>query len=383
MNNGSFEEYYDCSIFFNSLQQAKYWLSIDSLTYNGRYIAVCNGKVPLNGTGYQYPKTGNAYVASTFYWINAEGENINRGYLKNRLKSTLQAGKTYCVKFHISITNESTYGMDGFGVYFGGSEIDTITKCTIPLSYITPQIQNPQGNIITDTLNWVVITGTFTANGTEKYALIGNFLAHNNVDTLMINTTHLPMIYTDITIDDVSCIPVDLEAYAGRDTTILYGDSVYIGREKDFATDPYCVWYKLPDTANAIDTTSGLWVKPSVTTTYVVKQELECSPLKWDTVVVNVKNDVGLQELIANSRQFAVEMFPNPASDMITVKTDKYREEISVSVFDVTGKTVLNKKVAINNYVTGLELNLGNGIYTICFTDKVKKMVTKKLVVAK
>src|SRR5690606_6386367 len=204
-----------------------------------------------------------------------------------------------------------------------------------------------------------------------------------DTDTLIINPTHLPTVYTNLGIDDVSCIEMNLPAYAGRDTTILNGDSVYIGREKDFATDPYCVWYKLPDTANAIDTISGLWVKPSVTTTYVVKQELECSSLKWDTVVVNVKNDVGLQELIANSRQFAVEMFPNPASDMITVKTDKYREEISVSVFDVTGKTVLNKKVAINNYVAGLELNLENGIYTICFTDKVKKIVTKKLVVAK
>src|SRR5690606_22419827 len=145
---------------------------------------------------------------------------------------------------------------------------------------------------ITDTLNWVAITGTFVANGTEKYLLLGNFLSDDDTDTLMINPTNLPTIATEAGIDDVSCIPLDLEAYAGRDTTILYGDSVYIGREPDFATDPYCVWYKLPDTANAIDTTSGLWVKPSVTTTYVVKQELECSSLKWDTVVVNVKEKV-------------------------------------------------------------------------------------------
>src|SRR5690606_40769166 len=64
--------------------------------------------------------------------------------------------------------------------------------------------------------------------------------------SVSIDTEFYPDYWTDVLIDDVSCIEVNLPAYAGRDTTILIGDSVYIGREKDFAIDTGCVWYKLP-----------------------------------------------------------------------------------------------------------------------------------------
>ncbi|MBX3165661.1 MAG: T9SS type A sorting domain-containing protein [Bacteroidetes bacterium] len=375
--NGSFEEYYDCSMFSNSLQQVKHWLSIDSSSLGAIYNAICNTRVPINGTGYQYPKTGNACVVSTFYWLNS---NLLRGYLKNRLKYNLQAGKTYCVKFYINVTNASTYGIDGFGAYFGGNEIDTITKSNVPLSYIIPQVQNPQGNIITDTLNWVAITGTFTANGTEKYALIGNFLADNDVDTLMINSMYLPQIYADVNIDDVSCIPIDLEAYAGRDTTIFIGDSVHIGREPDFAIDTGCVWYKLPSTT-AIDTISGMWVKPPIGThTYVVRQELECSSLKWDTVVVNVKNDVGIGELKDESLELRV--YPNPANGMLNVESPLTPKGGTVTIFDVLGKNILSQQLELKNGKGEIDVSeLMNGIYTLKFTDSKKRSAVKKLVI--
>ncbi|MBX3165658.1 MAG: T9SS type A sorting domain-containing protein [Bacteroidetes bacterium] len=377
--NGSFEEHHDCSIFSNSLQQVKHWLSIDSLSYGAVYNAVCNTRVPFNGgVGFQYPKTGNACVGSIFYWPHID--NYLRGYLKNRLKSNLQVGKTYCVKFYINVTNESTHGIDGIGAYFGGSEIDTITKCTIPLSYIAPQVQNPQGNIITDTLNWVAVTGTFTANGTEKYLVLGNFLSDEDTDTLMINPTNLPAIWSDVLIDDVSCIEIDLLAYAGRDTTIFLNDSVYIGREKDFATDSYCVWYKLPDTANAIDTISGLWVKPSVTTTYVVKQELECSSLKWDTVVVSV-GYVGLNEYAMSNMQ--IELYPNPAQNEITIKSNHESEDLLVEITDVMSRKLVNTRVKIKDYTTDMEVDLLNGVYFIRFTNTEGKISVKKLTIAK
>src|SRR5690606_13010817 len=194
-----------------------------------------------------------------------------------------------------------------------------------PLTYLTPQVQNPQGNIIIDTLNWVAITGTYTANGTEKYLMLGNFLSDEDTDTLTVNLTWSAYNYiTEANIDDVSCIPIDLEAYAGRDTTIFLNDSVYIGREPDFAIDTGCVWYKLPSTT-AIDTISGMWVKPPIGThTYVVRQELECSSLKWDTVIVNVKEkiidttDISVNELRIENEKLRI--YPNPTSGMLNVE---------------------------------------------------------------
>ncbi|MBX3165659.1 MAG: T9SS type A sorting domain-containing protein [Bacteroidetes bacterium] len=380
--NGSFEEYYKCIAppLVTTTYVVKNWGSPcpDSLLPAPIYRSYCLNNVPYFGASHEYPHSGEAFLLTLFY--DAGTIPYKRMYAKNRLKATLQAGKTYCVKFYINYLNSTIYGIDGFGAYFCGSEIDTISYCTIPLTYLIPQIQNPQGNIITDISNWIPITGTFTANGTEKYMVIGNFLSNEDTDKLMINSPNPEIYATEANIDDVSCIPIDLEAYAGRDTTILYGDSVYIGREKDFATDPYCVWYKLPDTANAIDTTSGLWVKPSVTTTYVVKQELECSPLKWDTVVVNV-GYVGLNEYVMSNMQ--VEVYPNPANDLVKIESNIPNEELNISIVDVTGRTVMNKKLEIKNHTADIELNLSNGVYILKITNNQQKTISKKLVIAR
>jgi len=185
--------------------------------------------------------------------------------------------------------------MDGFGAYFCDNIIDTIKKSTVPLTYLTPQIQNPSNNIITDTLNWTLITGTFTAQGNEKFMVIGNFKSDAATNTVLINPTGLPSIATDVCVDDVSCIEMDAPAYAGIDKNILSGQSTYLGRELDFAVDPFCYWYQLPGML-PLDTASGITVSPTVTTTYVVRQELECNSIKWDTVVVRV-GYTGLAEL--------------------------------------------------------------------------------------
>ncbi|MBX3163410.1 MAG: T9SS type A sorting domain-containing protein [Bacteroidetes bacterium] len=381
VSNGSFEEYFICSAPPSYTWAVKDWWGTDLSCQGFGFFSTCLDRVPYWSGCYQYPRSGESYILlSTVYWYN----HTLRANAKNWLKSNLQAGKTYCVKFYVNISNPSTYGIDGIGAYFGGNEVDTV-ECNVALTYIAPQIQNPQGNIITDTLNWVAITGTFTANGTEKYLLIGNFLSSDNTETLLINPNTSSIMFTDMGIDDISCIPIDLEAYAGRDTTIFLNDSVYIGRENDFAIDTGCVWYKLPSTT-AIDTMSGMWVKPALGThTYVVRQELECSPLKWDTVIVNVKEKIidttGIKKFEVGGLK--LEVYPNPANDLIKVESSIPNEELDILIIDVTGRTVLNKKAEIKNYTSDVELNLSNGVYILKITNKQQKTISKKLIIAK
>ena len=380
VSNGSFEKLYDCTT--NSLLKAKHWMGIDSLCNVGYVLSVCNGGVPSNPGTFQYPHSGQSYHWTILYYIiNTPPQ---RSYSKNRLKSNLQMGKTYCVKFYVNITNKSTYGMDGFGVYFGDNSIDTISNCTIPLSYIMPQVQNSQGNIITDTLNWVAITGTFTASGNEKFLLLGNFLANNAVDTLMINPAGLPVIFTELTIDDVSCIEVNLPAYAGRDTTINLGDSTYIGRDPDFAIDTGCVWYRLPNTTTSIDTISGMWIKPNApgTYTYVVRQQLECSALKWDTVVITVRDfDVGIRENKLNS--WKPEIYPNPAGSKLMIKSTREKEDLIILIFDITGREVLSKQLKTDNFTGVVDLDLPSGAYLVKINNAQIQVLTKNLLIAK
>ncbi len=377
--NGSFEEFHDCfGLIYPNISKAKSWLSLDSNNYAGLYYNKCNGSIPISGHGYQIPKTGSAYLGTTWYYFNF---SKTRGYPKNRLKKNLQAGKTYCVTFYVNIANTSTHGINGFGAYFGDGSIDTIKKCTIPLSYLNPQVKNPIGNVITDTLNWVPITGTFTANGTEKYLLLGNFLSDNNTNTLLINPTNLPLVFTDLLIDDVSCIEVDAPAYAGIDKKILAGDSVYLGRERDFAIDPYCVWYQMPS-MSTIDTTSGIYVKPTVTTTYVVKQNLECGSLKWDTVVVFV-DYVGMNEL--KIKDYELKIYPNPASDFIELKIEDDELKIdnfNVSITNSLGQMVREEEITFTNNKTTINTNnLTNGVYVLTLINGNAETASKRFVI--
>jgi hypothetical protein len=379
ISNGSFEQYYFCTgPFYNSILDIKSWLSVDSTSIGANYASKCNFKVPINGVTYQFPKTGDGYLLTGFYWK----DNI-RGYPKNRLKQKLQAGKIYCVKFYVNITNTSTYGMDGFGIYFGDNSIDTITRCTWPITFLTPQVQNPTNNVITDTLNWVPITGTFVANGTEKYALLGNFKADSDLDTVMINPTNLPYKVTDVCIDDVSCIPIDLPAFAGNDTSCVIGGSVYIGRARDVGIDEACTWFKLPNTTVAIDTAAGIYVSPTTTSTYVVRQEI-CGNVKWDTVVV-YPSAVGLAELKILNEELRI--YPVPANQILELKilNEKLFQDFNhLIICNSLGQMVREEEINFKEKIVRLSIgDLKQGLYQIKIYGGNSQFVGKRFVVAR
>ncbi len=382
INNGSFEATYYCHQ-PNYSSIAKFWSNIDSNKYAGSYCSTCVNlaNVPINTNTFQYPKNGNAYVLGTFFDMTA---NSQRAYLKNRLKKELLAGKVYCVKFYVNIANTSTYGMDGFGIYFGSSLLDTISKCTLPLSYISPQIQNANNNIISDTLNWVPITGTFVASGLEKYALVGNFKSNGSVATSLINPTYLPTVFTDACIDAVSCIEVNLPAYAGLDKSIIIGDSAYIGRESDFAVDKGCIWYKLPNMTTSIDTISGLWVKPTITTTYVVRQELDCSSTKWDTVVVHM-NLVGLEKLKLLSEELKV--YPIPAQDFLELKitnSELFKDFNSLSIYNSLGQLIREEEISFKDGAVKIKTDdFQQGVYSLQVKSKNAEAINKRFVISR
>jgi hypothetical protein len=364
VNNGSFEDLYECQL-PNFLAKAKYWRSIDSLNCGGVFSS-CSGlsNSPLNAYTYQFPKSGLSYILSTYFCVPPACQvNSNRCYQRNRLKQNLRSGKTYCVKFHVSISNNSTCGIDGFGAYFGDNSLDTITQANIPLTYLTPQVQNANNNVIADTLNWTLITGTFVASGHEKFMVIGNFKSDAATNTVLINPTHLPVVFTDVCIDDVSCIELDLPAYAGPDRSIIPGDSAFIGRDPDFAIDPGCFWYRLPGMV-PLDTTSGLWVKPTVTTTYVVKQVLDCSAEKWDTVIVYM-NLVGLFDPEAAEK--AIRLFPNPARDHLeleisnTLFSEAFR---TIRIYDQLGQIIREEEISLKQGNTRIATgDMAEGVY--------------------
>jgi len=303
------------------------------------------------------------------------------------LKQKLVNGKAYCVKFHISINNNSTLGIDGFGAYFGDNSLDTITYAHVPLTYLTPQVKNPQGNIITDTLNWTAFTGTFNANGTEEYILIGNFLSNAATQTVAILPSYTFVAGTDICLDDVSCIPIDLPAFAGNDTTCIPGTTIYLGRPRDIGIDEACKWYKLPivitPTTPALDTAAGIFVSPVTTSTYVVVQEI-CGIIKYDTVIV-YQDAVGIEKL--KYLEHSLKVMPVPAQDLIEITIENkalLNNFNNILIYNQLGQLVREEDVNVEN--EKLEINtvdLKNGVYSVCLKSNKGETVSTRFIIAR
>ncbi len=387
IGNGSFEEV-ETNTSIPSFRTVKFWAATDSLKFYGELLSskILPIKVPSSSYTYQLPRTGNNHLIAQQFCTSCP--IVKRGYPRNRLKHSLKANVEYCFSMYVNLSNESTHGIDALGVYFSDSTIDTIKKCNIPITYLTPQVENPINSLLTDTLNWVLIRGQFIANGIEKYALIGNFRSDTNTNTVLTNSTNLPANGSVYLLDDISLIELNLPAFAGRDTTFKPGDSLFLGRQPDVGIDEACVWYKLPN-QTPIDTIAGFWIKPSETCTYVVKQEI-CGLVKWDTVVVKKwELDVALNELkIINDR---LKIYPNPADGILNVVLRQAQDEIlndktwfEMKIMNAFGQLVQEEEVTFTNNKATINTNhLNNGVYVLTLKSGNKQTVSKRFVVAR
>ena len=207
--NPSFEDTITCPIGTWAMQ-CRYWYSasVGSPDYFSEQpdIFCSTSYVPQNQVGFQYARTGVAYVGIGVFTEHITPNHINRReYVGGELSDTLKQGHEYCVSFYVSVAEEFKYVVDGIGLYLS---VDSAVDYTINtnLSFV-PQIENPSGNIIYDTLNWVQISGTYIANGGEKYLTIGNFKDNANTMIDSINNSVPQSQYESyLFIDDVSVI---------------------------------------------------------------------------------------------------------------------------------------------------------------------------------
>lgn len=378
VSNPSFELIYNCSS-TNYVSIAKYWNSLDSssLGAGGEYYNVCYSNVPTSSFGFQYPKTGNAFIRTQLYCTNPCSFYLSRTYTKNRLTNTLTSGKTYCVKMHVNLENISPYAIDALQIYLGDVSLDTINYSTMPLTYLTPQITNSIG-VINDTLNWVEIKGTFTSNGTEKYLVIGNFKTDLTTASTSSWTGQGGGIWSEYLIDDVSVIEFDLSAYAGPDKNINLGDSTFIGRPPEIGLE--CTWTTGTVT---VGVSAGIWVKPTTTGTfsYVVTQNI-CGNIKKDTVNVNVSPGfVSENEMFSQS----ISLYPQPANESVVLSLkNHYENELKIEIINVDGKMVRDINLEVRRNKIEIKTgDLADGVYFLRIENSTNQTAIKKLVIAK
>lgn len=370
VNNPSFEM--NCGGY-----SAPYWQGLDSVICESYVLfSSCspNNLVPINPVGFQYPKSGNALIGCTI--LNVTGKI---SYLKNILKKPLEAGETYCLRYFANLSNNSGYGIDGLDIYFGNLLLDTFATfpCTATVNFLNPQISQPANQFVSDTLNWTALQGTYTATGGETYFLLANLRGIANTNSVLVNPGQTGIGGVDVNFDDFSLVPIDLPAYAGPDKTCIVGDSVYIGREMDVGTDYACEWFQLPNTSISLTGVSGMWVKPVATSTYVVKQQLWCSGIRYDTVVV-YKDQVGLQELDLS----AAKIYPIPSHEQLMIEWQKpISTATKLQVLNALGEIVLEQTLKISEQQTNIDLStLTAGLYYLK-TDSHSGSMRRKIIV--
>ena len=333
--NYSFESYSVCCSVGNS--GADYWGGATikaNIQYS--YSNVCctnvNGGVPSNcfGESWQYARTGNGYIS---IGTSANNGSSLRNYAQTKLINTLKANKCYYIEFWVSLFNNSTFANNNISLLIGDTAIQTYNNKYAPAN---PQIQLYENPCISDTLNWVQVAGVYTAHGGEQYITIGNFKDDAHTDTLRIGGNYISAYY----IDDVSVIPLDsmqLKADAGRDTTIVKGDSIWIGSRLCGLTN--VVWYDAAN--NVIDTGApGLWVKPTSNTFYVIEQNV-CGQYSRDTVYITVAALPVIIDnyklIIDNGIQNTVENIWVTASEVNVIHFNVQRSEDGL-LFNTVGK---------------------------------------------
>ena len=202
--NPSFEDTIACTGTYAMPCKYWYWATYGSPDYFSEQPDFnCVVQAPQSTVGYQYARTGIAYVGLATF---ASAPFFNyREYVGGILSDTLKQGHQYCISFYVSLADLSKYAVDGVGLYLSvDSAVDYSIDTNLPF---VPQIENPSGNIIYDTLNWVQISGTYIASGGEKYFTIGNFKDDINttIDTVLQGTIGV-LQGTFLLIDDVSVI---------------------------------------------------------------------------------------------------------------------------------------------------------------------------------
>lgn len=364
--NPSLEKYSQCPVHFDQIRFAYYWGQLDTnIVYplcSPEYCNSCaslasNVSIPV-GAGYNhYARTGNGMVNMQMYFDSGYSpQPYQRDYLQGRLYTKLTAGKSYCVTFYAVMGKASKYAINNIGAYLDNGSIDTgldSTSCASPQTTYTPQILETA--IISDTLNWVKVQGNFSSNGSEKFITIGNFF--DKPHTLAISIPYINDHFSWYLIDDVSVIESTEVANAGPDITVPHGDSIHIGTYDEGMP---CNWYVLGSTT-VLTHNGGLWVKPDITTSYVVELDL-CGNVTRDTVKVTVDHT----NVNAVMRQFGnVVVYPNPASNNFTIE---HAEGGELVICDVVGHRL--DKLTVTNGKEVVDIShLPKGVYVVQVVD--------------
>jgi PKD repeat protein len=196
--NPGFEDFTTCPVGFSSFDGfVSEWVNPSQASPD--YMNACANPfpagVPQNGVGYQQSHGGEGYAGSYYF-----SGDFYTEYIQVQLTAPLVAGNEYLFNMYVVLHNKSEMATDDIGAYFSVTA-PASSGSGFLVGNPVPQITNTAGNVITDTLNWQLISGTYIASGGESFLTIGHFRPDSLVTFVSLPYGNLGPYYY---IDDVS-----------------------------------------------------------------------------------------------------------------------------------------------------------------------------------
>ena len=207
--NNSFDVYSTCPVDIGQIYYAPPWFqpqNYSGTTYmigsSDLYDSWSNPSgagIPFNAMGHQLSRTGNGYAGIFF---NYDTMNY-REYIEVPLLSALVATQAYCVSFYVSLGDTSQQAISNVGAYFSVDSLLYPNTHLRAIDTVTPQFENPISNMLSNKVNWMLVSGSFIATGGEKFMTIGNFHKPANTNSVYLGPGAYPYPVAYYYIDDV------------------------------------------------------------------------------------------------------------------------------------------------------------------------------------
>lgn len=236
--NPGFENYTSCPT--NNQFPVVSWFNPNTATPD--YFNPCGtgSNAPPNVLfGPQRARTGNSFAGAGWYGLGGGFYD----YMQVQLTASMTAATVYSVSMWVSLADGVKWASDDVGIYISNGTFKSSASMTVATNYtlattptgfgvfntLTPQIKCPNNQFITDTVNWTLVSGTYTAVGGENTITLGCFEDWATTGILEVNPAGNGRSYYFF--DDVSVealpAPAQPSAIAGPSALCALASQVY------------------------------------------------------------------------------------------------------------------------------------------------------------
>ena len=204
--NSSFEDNLTpCPFSFGLETYVQNWKSArETPDYFNSCATWSGASTPTNDYGYQEALSGNAYIGMLTYRSDS---SLYTEAIGVQLSQPLEIGTKYYVSFYQNLVLENSTGSmaanNKVGVQFSTIEYSSTNE--IPINNFAHVWSDL---ILTDTLNWVKVAGSFIADSTYSYLNLGNFFDKPFMDSVIYGETFGAYYFFDdvcVSSDSLTC----------------------------------------------------------------------------------------------------------------------------------------------------------------------------------